>query len=435
MKRFVKKLIPKFLLNWYHWLLPYIGAVIYGFPSKKMVVIGVVGTRGKTTTAKFIWSCLNAAHHRTGLTSTAAIYLGEKEMLNPYHMTMPGRFAMQKMLRRMVRSGCQFAVIETPSEGIEQWRHHAIQYDAAVLVTLYPEYLEIHGWNYERLRAMNQRIFFALGNSYRKTINGKKIPKSIVVNKDIPESGKFLNFEADQKVTYGMNLGADFVAREISVTSQGVTFSVGSRNYELTIFGAYNVINALAAIATASALGIDDKYINEGLRKVTTVPGRMERIETGQDCSVFVDYAHDEVSLRAVLETVNKIKKAKDSKIIILIGAEGGGRDKTKRPKMGRVAAELADFVIVSNVDPYDDDPREIIEEIARASEENGKIRNEKLFLIEDRREGIKRALSLARQDDIVIITGKGAEQSMIIKDKVISWDDRTVVREELKKV
>lgn len=435
MKKLVKKLIPKFLINWYHLILPYIGAVIYGFPSKKMVIIGVVGTRGKTTTAKLIWSCLDAARERAGLTSTAVIRLGEKEILNPYHMTMPGRFAMQKMLGAMVKSGCKYAVIETPSEGIEQWRHRAIEYDAVVLVTLYPEYLKIHGWDYERLKVMNQKIFSGLENSPRKTIDNKKIPKIIVANSDLAESREFFSFNADQKITFGINSEANFVAKEINTTSQGTTFRIGTHPYELMLVGAYNVINALAAIAVASGLGIDDKYIKEGLKKVAVVPGRMEKIEAGQNYAVFVDYAHDEISLKAVLETANEIKRTKNSKIIILIGAEGGGRDKTKRPKMGRIAAKLADFVVVSNVDPYDDNPLIIIEDIAQASEKNGKIRNKNLFVIEDRKKGIQKALSLARPDDIVIITGKGAEQSMIIKNKSIPWDDRRIVRQEFENI
>lgn len=434
MKKIIKRLIPKSLINWYHWLLPYLAALFYGFPSKKMVIIGVLGTRGKTTTAKFIWSCLTAANHRTGLTSTATIHLGKKEILNPYHMTMPGRFAMQKMLRAMVQVGCKYAVIETPSEGIEQWRHNAICYDVAVLVTLYPEYLEIHGWDYERVKMMNRKIFSGLRNNSRKTIDDEKILKSIVVNADTPEAGEFLNFETDRKVTYSINSKANFMAEKISATPRGVTFSVSDRNYELSLLGVHNVINALAAIATAFTLGLDYKYIKEGLKKVMSVPGRMEQVGAGQKYSVFIDYAHDEVSLRAILKLANQIKKSKNSRIIILLGAEGGGRDKTKRPKMGRVAAELADFVIVSNVDPYDDDPSEIIETIAKSSEENGKVRNKNLFLIEDRREGIRKALSLAQEGDTVIITGKGAEQSMIIKSRAIPWNDRKVVKQELER-
>ncbi|MEK9173552.1 MAG: cyanophycin synthetase, partial [Patescibacteria group bacterium] len=209
-------------------------------------------------------------------------------------------------------------------------------------------------------------------------------------------------------------------------------FSVSNRNYELALLGAHNVTNALAAIATASALGLDYESIKEGLEKVTGVPGRMEMVKASEKYSVFVDYAHDEVSLRAILELANKIKK---TRIIILIGAEGGGRDKKKRPRMGQVAAELADFVVVSNVDPYDDDPQEIIESITQAAEKNGKVRNKNLFPIEDRREGIQKALSLAHEDDVVIITGKGAEQSMIIKNRTIPWDDREVVRQELEKI
>ena len=192
------------------------------------------------------------------------------------------------------------------------------------------------------------------------------------------------------------------------------------------------MVNALPAIVVSHLAGIDDASIARGLASLSVIPGRMERIEEGQDFTVFVDYAHEGQSMRNVLETARGMSKGK---VIVLLGAEGGGRDTQKRGVMGRLTAALADYVVVSDVDPYDDDPREITEDIARATEEAGKIRGENLFVIEDRRAGINKALSLARDGDVVLLTGKGAEQSMVVGGVHFPWDDRIVAREELKKI
>ena len=433
MKRLIKFFTPDFLISFYHWFLAYLGAFIYGFPSKKMVVIGVLGTRGKTSTANFVWSILNAAGEKTGLTGTANFRIGNEEQLNRYHMTMPGRFFLQNFLGKMVRAGCRYAVIETPSEGVEQWRHKGIFYDVAILTTLYPEYMAVHNWDFERCKKMHLKVFEEIHTQPRKIINGKKIPKVIVVNSDNEDKNLFLKPPADKKITYGLKAGADLTATSIETDNETVSFESGGEKYELGLKGSFNVLNALGAIAVANALGIDKRYIKEGLKKLSLVPGRMEKIEAGQNFDVFVDYAHDGPSMTAALNAVGEMS-ASGGKIIVVIGAEGGGRDKKKRPVIGKLAAEKSDYVVVTNVDPYDDDQNEIIEDIARAAEAAGKVRNRNLFAITDRREGIKQAFKLAREGYIVLITGKGAEQSMIIGSEKILWDDRKVARQEIEK-
>jgi len=439
MKKLIKFFTPRFLISLYHWFLAYLGAFIYGFPSKKMVVIGVLGTRGKTTTANFIWSILTAAGEKAGLTGTANFRIGNEEKLNEYHMTMPGRFFLQKFLRKMVRAGCGYAVIETPSEGVEQWRHKGIFYDFAILTTLYPEYMAVHNWDFERCKKMHLKVFEELYSQPRKIINGKKIPKVIVVNSENDDKNLFLNQRADKKITYGLKTGADITANFIKTDNETVSFESGGEKYELGVRGSFNVLNALGAIAVASALGIDKQHIKEGLKNLSSVPGRMEKMEAGQNFDVFVDYAHDGPSMTAALNAVGEMSasggRKSNKKIIVVVGAEGGGRDKKKRPVIGKLAAEKSDYVVVTNVDPYDDDQNEIIEDIARAAEAAGKVRNKDLFAIADRREGIRKALGLAKDSDIVLITGKGAEQSMVIGSDKIPWDDRNVARQEIKKI
>ncbi len=433
MKKFLKKLLPTGILLGYHYTLARLAALVYGFPSKKMIVIGVTGTKGKTSTINFIWSCLTAGGYKTGIISTANIRIGDTELLNPYHMTMPGRFTIQRLLARMRKEGCRVCIVETPSQGILQYRHTGIAYDVAVFTNLWPEHIESHGGSFEHYKQTKLKLFKAL-SSHEKVIDGKRIEKVIIANADSEHANDFLSFTADKRVTFGLKNRADYMAESITEKDTGVNFMVQGALFRTAVPGSFNLYNALPAIIVARLFGVSDENIEKGLSGLTVIPGRMEKIDEGQPFAVFVDYAHEKESMRNVLQTANAMKKASAS-TIVLLGAEGGGRDKAKRPLMGEVAGALADYVIVSNVDPYEDDPKQILEDIAVAAEKAGKVRDKNLFIIEDRRQGIKKALTLAKMDDVVIFTGKGAEQSMIVGGKEIPWDDREVVREELKKV
>lgn len=433
MKNILKRLLPERFISAYHYVLALSAAIYYGFPSRKMVIIGVTGTKGKTSTANFIWAALSAGGYKTGIITTANVRIGEKERINPWHMTMPGRFTIQRLLAEMAKAGCTYCVVETTSEGLKQYRHIGVAYDIAVFTNLTPEHLPSHGGSFERYKAMKGKLFAALGGA-RKTVAGKRIEKVIVANTDSEHARYFLDFQADKKVTFGLEGDADYRAREVRETGNGVEFAVAGKPYALGILGAFNVYNALPAIIVARLAGIPEEAIARGFRELTVIPGRMERIDEGQPFTVLVDYAHEKVSITNILRTANSMK-APGAKTIILLGAEGGGRDKAKRPIMGELAARMADIAVVSNVDPYEDDPKEIAEDIAAAAEKNGKLRDTDLFVIEDRRSGIRKALSLAQAGDIVLITGKGAEQSIVIGGAASPWDDRLVVRGELKKL
>ena len=435
LKSKIKKLIPERFISFYHLALAASAAFYYGWPSKKMIVIGITGTKGKTSAANFIWSVLTAGGRKTGLIGTANIRIGEIEMLNKYHMTMPGRFILQKLLRQMTDVGCEFAIVETTSEGIKQWRHFGIFYDIAVFTNLTPEHLEAHGNSFERYKEAKGRMFKALKNGERKIIGGKEIKKIIIVNYDDPHKEYFLNFPADKKINFGTREGADFQADKIRNPGEGLEFLVDRAPYQINILGKFNVYNALPAIVIGSIFGISYEKIREGLKNLKNIPGRMEKIDEGQEFLIFVDYAHEKEGMSAVLETAREITAESIGKVIVLLGAEGGGRDKSKRPVLGEIAGKYADFVVISNVDPYEDDPKEICEDIAVAAEKFGKTRGKDLFVTLDRREGIKKAISLANKNDVVLITGKGSEQSIVIGGKRYPWDDRTVVREELNKL
>ena len=401
---------------------------------RKMAVIGVTGTKGKTSATNFIWSVLTASGEKTGLISTANIRIGSEEKLNYFHMTMPGRFSIPKIMSQMEKAGCNFCVVEVSSEGIKQWRQAGIDFDVVVFTNLTPEHLPSHEGSFEKYKEAKSRLFSGLSQSFRKKIEGKEVPKIIIANKDSEYADFFLNFLADKKFTFGLGEGAEYRAEKIFESLDGVDFSLDNYRYKLSVPGAFNVMNALPAIIVGKIFDVQEIDIEKGLLDLKTIPGRMERIDEGQNFVVFVDYAHQKESMAAAVSACEKMKKP-GSRIIVVLGAEGGGRDKRKRPAMGEIVGTRADFVVVCNVDPYDDEPKQIIEDIAVVAEKFGKVRGENLFAIEDRREGIRQALTLAREGDIVLITGKGAEQAMIVGGKNIPWDDRKVVREELKKL
>jgi len=432
-KRFIKKLIPEKLLLFYHHLIATFAAVRFGFPSKKMMVIGITGTKGKTSTANFIWSCLAAGGFKAGIITTANIKIGERELLNTYHMTMPGRFTIQRLLAQMVRDGCTHCIVETTSEGIKQYRTAGIYYDIVVFTNLSPEHLEAHNDDFEEYKSTKGKIFKNLARHSNKNLMGKKIEKTIIANGDSQYSPYYLSFPADKKITFGMSSETDYTARNIHPNSAGTDFEVKGKKFTIHILGTFNVYNALPAIIISRLLDINDALISKGLDDLKKIPGRMEIIDEGQNFLVLVDYAHEMQSMAHALQTVDELKALR-SKTIILVGAEGGGRDKAKRPIIGELSAKMADYVVVSNVDPYEDDPKQILEDIATVAEKFGKTRDKNLFVIEDRREGIRKALALAKKSDIVLITGKGAEQSIIIGGVRSWWDDRTVTREELKR-
>jgi UDP-N-acetylmuramoyl-L-alanyl-D-glutamate--2,6-diaminopimelate ligase len=430
LKALIKKILPENILLLYHFVIAHVAAFYFGFPGRKLLVIGITGTKGKSSSANFIWSVLDGAGIKTGLIGTANIRVGKDERMNPYHMTMPGPFILQGILAEMVKADCTHLVMEATSEGMKLHRHVGIDFDFAVFTNLTPEHLPSHNYSFDNYREAKTLLF----RSMRKTpkiIDGGKVPRTFVVNQDDANADYYLKFPADQKITYGLVKG-ELKAEQIKDLETGVSFMVKGEEYSLSVLGKFNIYNALPAIAVGQTLKIKPEVIKQGLKNLRLIPGRMEQINMGQKFRVFVDYAHEKASFSTVLDATRNFTK---DKIIVLMGGQGGGRDKTKRALMGEVAAKKSDVVICSNEDPYEDDPREIIEEIAEAAEKFGKVRNQNLFVILDRRAGINKALTLASPEDTILITGKGAEQSMIVGNKKIPWDDRVVVKEELKKI
>lgn len=422
MKSLIKKLIPKNLLSQYHKILAVLAKIIYNNPSKKMIIIGVTGTNGKSTTVMMIAKILEEAGHKVGVTSTALFKVAEKEWLNDKKMTMLGRFALQKLLKDMVKAGCQYAVIETSSEGIKQFRHLGIHYDVAVFTNLTPEHIEAHG-SFENYKKAKLELFKKLESEKPK----KQIKKVIIVNADDQHAKDFVNFKVDEKLEFGTD------NKDVDLKYQGIFFEVNNIDFDLNLFGKFNIYNSLAAITVAQSQGIDLGVCKKALEKIKSIPGRMEFIDEGQDFKVLVDYAPEPASIKQLYQTI-KDHKITNGKIIHVLGSCGGGRDKARQPVLGRIAAENAQYVIVTNEDPYDDDPQKIIDSVAQGAISTGKKLNEDLFKILDRREAIKKSLSLAQANDLVLVTGKGSEQAICIQGgKKIPWDDRQVVKQEIR--
>jgi len=430
MKNLLKKLLPAFILSWYHKILALLAMVIYGSPSNNLTVIGVTGTNGKSTVVNLISRILEEAGYKVGFSSTTNFKVADHEWLNNKKMTMLGRTSTQKFLSRLVKTGCKYAIIETSSEGIKQHRHLGINYDIAVFTNLTPEHIESHG-SFENYKKAKGELFKHLTKRGEKKINNQTIDKTIIANVDDSYAEYFLSFPADQKLTFSLKNDSDFKATDVELKSSGTLFKIDQSSYKTNLFGEVNVYNCLTAIAVCKAQGIEDKIIKKALVNYKGIPGRFEFVDAGQNYKVMVDYAPEPESLKQLYQT---LKIFKFNKIIHVLGSTGGGRDKSRRPILGKLAADNADFVIVTNEDPYDDDPQKIIDSVAQGAQDNGKILNQNLFKLLDRKQAIKKALSLANKNDLILITGKGCEQFICVAHgKKIPWDDRKVVKELLK--
>lgn len=411
--------------NFYHFLIAFLSYWYYGRPSRRLVVVGVTGTKGKSTTCRFIASALEAGGYKVGLLSTVEIQIGAERRLNDKKMTMLGRGQIQNYLRQMVLQGCQYAVVETSSEGILQYRHYGLNYDVAVFTNLGTEHSERHG-GFENLKRDKGKLFAEL-SKHKKILNGQVVKKVIVANVDDPNGKYYLNFKADQKNGYSLTNvtveTADF---------SGTDFVVDNNKYRINISGSFNIPNALAAIAVAQSQNISLEKIKQGIEQVKLVEGRMEFIEAGQNFKVVVDYAHEPLSLTELFNTLRAFVKP-GNKVIGVVGSDGGGRDRNKREKMGVIAGQLCDTVIITDVNCYDEDPAQIAQMLAVGARQAGKVDEDNLFVETDRKKAIILAFHKAQVGDIVAITAKGTEPYIAIANgQKIPWDDRTVAKELL---
>jgi UDP-N-acetylmuramoyl-L-alanyl-D-glutamate--2,6-diaminopimelate ligase len=332
-------------------------------------------------------------------------------------MTMPGRFKIQKFLRQAAEANCQYLVLEVTSEGIKQHRHQFIDFAVAVFTNLTPEHIEAHG-GFERYREAKGKLFKATKDIH-------------IINLDDENAEYFLRFPAHKKIGFTLNemsreQFSTIKAKNIQVLQSGLKFFVDDTEFNLKLLGEFNIYNALAATCVALSQGVGLKTCKLALEKIEGIPGRMEMV-ISQPFKVFVDYAFTPTALEKVYQTIRN--NFNPQKIICVLGACGGGRDKWKRPILGGLAAKYCDEVIITNEDPYGENPMEIINQVADGAGEKAKK-----FL--DRRRAISEALKIAKEGDVIIITGKGCEPWICVTGgKKIPWDDRQVVKEEFRKI
>ena len=432
----LRKITPKPLLQLYHYLMALAASWFYRNPSEKLIVIGVTGTSGKSTVVYLISKILEDAGFKVGVSSGIFFKVDKKEWINKTKMTMIGRFSLQRLIKQMVKANCQYAIIETTSQGIEQFRHLGINYDILVFTNLYQEHIEAHG-GFANYKNAKLKLFKKLKTENPKLIAGQKIKKTIVANLDDSHATDFLNEWAEAKLGFTLGNHSSDQARvvraeDVQTTQAGLMFKINGHPFEVKLFGRHNVYNLLAAIVVGTVQGLNLESMSRHLANFSGIPGRMEFIDEGQSFKVIVDYAFEPQAVAALYDIVKIINHRR---VIHVLGSTGGGRDIARRAKLGTLAGSNAHVVIVTNEDPYDEDPQNIIDQVAVGAVQAGKTLDKNLFKILDRREAIVQALKLAHKDDVVLVTGKGSEQAIVVKDnKKIPWDDRKVVREELDK-
>jgi len=412
-----KKIIPKQLFRAaqpiYHYGLAMAGAILYRFPSRELIVIGVTGTKGKSTVTEIITAILEAEGHTVASLSTIKFRIAGKNERNLFKMTMPGRFFVQRFMRRAVAAGCTHLVLEMTSEGARQFRHKGISLDALVFTNLTPEHIESHG-SFEKYKAAKLKLARAVAKS-------KKRPRFLVANVDDEHGQDFLNFKVEKILPYQLS-----DLQHYSLHSDGITLVIDNVTIRVPLVGKFNVYNSLAAITLTQALGVNLETIQAALKELPVVKGRVEHFKTPagskKHVTVVVDYAHTPDSLRQLYEAFSD--KAK----VGVLGNTGGGRDTWKRPEMAHIAEQFCEHVFLTNEDPYDEDPEKIINEMAKGIESKAK-----LTIIMNRREAIRAAIEKVRSGGYVIISGKGTDPYIMGPNNTKEvWSDAQVVEEEL---
>lgn len=423
----IKKLVPQSVKNTYHLLKAILANVIYGFPSRKLKVIGITGTDGKTTTVQMVTKILEEAGKKVAMASTINFQIGQEKWINLSHYTTESSFAVQKFIAKAVKEGCEYLVLETSSHALDQFRVWGIKYDTAVITNVTREHLDYHK-TIERYRLAKKRLFQNVAKN-----NG-----TIAVNLDMGNPAEFLDFENVKKFGYttskqpsdiGLDESQILTAENIKSGIGGSSYELRDMRYEIILPGIFNIENALAATCVALGQGIALETVKEALAKIKGVPGRMEAVENSRGLNILVDFALTPESLGKLYNFLAATKNP-DSKIISVFGS-CGDRDKGKRPIMGEVVSEYADYIILTNDEPYYEDPEKIVQEIESGLK--GKKKNENYWTILDRREAIKKALEIGREGDVIAVTGMGAEESIVVRGEKIPWNDRRVIEEELK--
>lgn len=418
--------------------LAHLSAAFYDFPARKLNVLGVTGTDGKTTTSNIIYHILLAAGYKIGMISTVNAVIGSDILDTGFHVTTPDAPDIQLYLSKMVDAGLTHVVLETTSHGWAQNRVDACEFDIGVITNITHEHLDYHG-TYENYRNAKANLFRSLSEVHIKSHGNIKLG---VLNRD-DSSFEFLKSVCKTRyVTYGLSKAADLFAQNIDYTINGVRFSICGSGYnfdvESALYGTYNVYNCLAAVSAALfGFEIKPEIVVQGIKNLVGVPGRMERIDLGQDFSAFVDFAHTPNALKVSLETARQLLENRPNsknipgRVISVFGS-AGLRDKDKRRMMAEVSTQLADISIITAEDPRTESLDGILKEMIDGAVKLGGVEGKSVWRIRDRGDAIRLAIKFAQPGDLVITCGKGHEQSMCFGTTEYLWDDRTAMKAAL---
>lgn len=437
----------------------YLAAAYWDYPSRKMVVIGVTGTDGKTTTSTLIHSILRVAtidaaapNGKAGMISTVAADLGGQTADTGLHVTTPGAPQIQALLAQMVANGLTHCVLEMTSHGLAQGRLNGVDLDVAVLTNVTHEHMDYHG-SFEHYRAAKGRMFQMLSQSQRKP----HIPKIAVINADDPSADYFATFPADYVIPYSLHTPSAMRAEKIEYTPERTQFHIALdfaklpkyvinqylQPHSTRLVGEFNIYNAMAAITATHGLligidsdeglrmGVSGRKTFDGIASVEIIPGRMERIDEGQNFTAIVDFAHTPNALEKVLTAARKMLQP--GKRLIAVFGSAGLRDREKRRMMAETSARLADVTILTAEDPRTESLEGILQVMADACVSQSGVEGQTFFRVLDRGEALYQACQMAQEGDIVIACGKGHEQSMCFGTIEYPWDDREAMRAALR--
>jgi UDP-N-acetylmuramoyl-L-alanyl-D-glutamate--2,6-diaminopimelate ligase len=421
-KNLLRPLIPKKIFQFfqpaYHYAIALFSALWYRFPSRKIKVVVITGTKGKTSTAEMVNSILEEAGWKTALGGSLRFKTGDHSELNPYGMSMPGGGFLQKFIYNAVQEKCDWVVLEMTSEGAKQFRHLFISPDAFIFTNLAPEHIESHG-SFENYLLHKKRIPHLLNSSSKKRTVA-------IINGDDQYAEEFVPSRASEIVRFHLD-----DAKLYRSGQDGITFQFDGVTIHSPLKGEFNISNMLGAAHFAKRFGVETPIIARAMSKLEVIRGRGEHItlptnhplKHKQNFDVVVDYAHTVESLEALYKTFQGHKK------ICVLGNTGGGRDTWKRPEMAKIADTYCDSIILTTEDPYDENPLDIIDDM------RGVIVKNVPKIIIDRREAIREAITEAKENDVVLATGMGSQQYMCIaKGKKVPWDDASVAREEIER-
>jgi UDP-N-acetylmuramoyl-L-alanyl-D-glutamate--2,6-diaminopimelate ligase len=411
-----------------------LAAALNDYPARKLIMIGVTGTDGKTTTSNMIFHILRAAWLRVGMISTVNAMIGDEILDTGFHVTTPDAPSVQGYLRRMANAGLTHVVLEATSHGLAQRRVAACDFDMGVVTNITHEHLDYHG-SYEAYRQAKSLLFASLAHTPPKPSNP---PRGAVLNRDDDSYSYLAGITTVPRLSYGRNLKADVRPVEESFTPAGLRLDVTGQDLQGNVFniqvesrlvGEFNVDNLLAAIAlTRGVMGLDEAAIREGVAKMPGVPGRMESIDIGQEFKAIVDFAHTPNALRRALEAARRMTTGR----VIAVFGSAGLRDREKRRMMAETSAELADLTVLTAEDPRTESLASILAEMAEGASSRGGVEGRNFWRVPDRGQALRFAVQLASPGDLVIVCGKGHEQSMCFGEVEYPWDDRAALRAAL---